>query len=161
MTFPHISDVAFESRGRLTPIVDQSFHGIYRWHARRILRSVTWVRQAAISETPIGLTMSTMIAPDLGYLYYIAVIPSARSAGVGGLLLDDALVRLQSAGAWEVLACVREDNTASLRLLESRSFAKTTFRGFVRSKGFLSAARLWVRMVVAPGEQVFQRTFPP
>ncbi len=155
----HIGDVAVESRGTLVAIIDESFHGIYRWHARRVLRSVTWVRHAARDNAPVGLTMSAMIAPGSGYLFYVAVVPVERSAGVGGALLDDVLALLQSAGAREVLACVRADNVASLRLLESRSFIGMAFRELVQSRGLAHAARLWMRMIVAPGERVFWRPF--
>jgi len=152
-----ISDVAPGLRWKLMLIIDQSFHGLYRWHARRTLRLVTWVRQAARGGIPVGLTMSTMIAPGSGYLYYFAVTPSARSAGVGGLLLDDVLAFLKAAGATEVFACVRDDNVASQRLMKSKSFSRTAFREVARSRGARDAVRLWTRMVVAPGERVFRR----
>ena len=59
--------------------------------------------------------MSTMLGQGSGYIYYIAVIPSQRAKGVGGVLLDDALEFLQGSGAREILACVRADNIPSIR----------------------------------------------
>jgi L-amino acid N-acyltransferase YncA len=105
--------------------------------------------------------MFTMIEPFCGYVYYVAVTPSQRAAGVGGLLLDDALRQLAAAGAREVFACIRTDNTPSLRLFESRAFAKVGFRELARARGFGNAARLWRRMVVAPGERVFRTLTHP
>ena len=155
----HIEEVPAESRERLKPIIDHSFHGIYLWHARRTLQSVTWVREATRGGTQAGLSMSKMLGQDSGYIYYIAVSPSWREKGVGGILLDDALQLLRTAGAHEIFACVRADNMPSLRLLKSRDFGKTGFRELVLRKGFASAAGLWMRMVVAPGENVFVKAF--
>ena len=156
-----IDDVPRDSRERLAAILDQSFTGIYRWHARKILRSVHRVRAAARGGAAVGVTMFTMLGPFSGYVYYVAVAPSHRAAGVGGLLLDDALGLLRTESAREVFACIRADNTASLRLFESRGFTEVSFRELARGRGFGSAARLWMRMVVAPGERVFRTSFRP
>ena len=91
----------------------------------------------------------------MGYVYYIAVSPSQRSAGIGGLLLDDSLATLRGAGAAEALACVRTDNTPSVRLLQSRHFARTGFGELLRSRGLARTVDIWIRMVVAPGERVY------
>ncbi|MGA2381735.1 MAG: GNAT family N-acetyltransferase [Spirochaetia bacterium] len=153
----HIKGVPTETRDSLRPILDQSFKGVYRWHAQRTLRSVKWVREATQGDTQVGLTMFTMLEQSSGYIYYIAVTPSQRAKGVGGFLLDDALQLLRTSGALEIIACVRTDNIPSIRLLQSRDFVRTGFRELVLLKGFASAARLWMRMVVAPGEKVFIR----
>ena len=150
-----VSDVPAASRPSLRPILDQSFHGVYLWHARRTLRFVTWVREARSGSEQAGVSMAKMLGPGTGYVFYIAVAPRFRAMGVGGLLLDDARELLRAAGATEIFACVRAANIPSLRLLESRDFLRTDFREVSRSKGFLEAARLWVRMVAAPGETVF------
>jgi ribosomal protein S18 acetylase RimI-like enzyme len=146
-----------ESRKSLRLIVDQSFQGIYRWHARRTLRSVKWVRKATRAGTRVGLTMVTMLGQSCGYICYIAVTPAQRAKGIGGFLLDDALELLRAAGAQEVFACAQADNVPSIRLLRSRDFVRTGFRELVLVKGFARTARLWIRMVVAPGERVFVR----
>ena len=99
--------------------------------------------------------MFTMLAMRVGYVYYIAVSPAHRRAGIGGLLLDDAVAALRAAGAAQALACVRADNTPSIRLLQSRHFARTDFGELVRSKGLGRAAVIWIRMFVAPGEGVY------
>jgi ribosomal protein S18 acetylase RimI-like enzyme len=101
--------------------------------------------------------MFTMLAPGLGYASYVAVVPSQRSLGVGGLLLDDALRTLGEKDARVCLACVRAENARSIGLLQSRRFARTGFLELARSRGFLKTMLLWVRMVVAPGELVFAR----
>jgi ribosomal protein S18 acetylase RimI-like enzyme len=147
-----------ESRESLFPILDQSFTGVYRWHARRTLRSVRWVRAAWKDGQQAGLSMHTMLDARVGYVYYIAVSPSHRATGIGGLLLDDALETFRSEGAAEALACARAENTASIRLLESRGFVRTGFGNLARFKGPLRAAALWRKMIVAPGEVVYTKT---
>ena len=79
MSALHIKGVPTETRDSLRPILDQSFKGIYRWHAQRTLRSVKWVREATQGDTQVGLTMFTMLEQSSGYIYYIAVTPSQRA----------------------------------------------------------------------------------
>ena len=152
-----ITEMARASRGSLVPILDQSFTGLYRWHARKTLHSIRWVKAASRDGRHVGLSMFKMLPGRTGYAYYIAVRPSQRSAGIGGLLLDDSLAVLRAAGAARVLACARAENTPSIRLLESRHFSRTGFAEVARSKGLVRAAVLWMRMVVAPGERVYVR----
>jgi ribosomal protein S18 acetylase RimI-like enzyme len=122
-----IKEVPYGSRESLLLILDQSFTGLYRWHAKRTLRSVRWLRVASKDSRPAGLAMLKMLTGRTGYAYYIAVSPSLRSAGIGGLLLDDSLATLRAAGAVQALACARADNAPSIRLLESRHFTGTGF----------------------------------
>ena len=150
-----VQEVPAESRTDLVSLVDQSFDGIYRWHARKTLREVRWVRRAAREERAIGLIMLTTLTPDLGYVYYVAVLPAERGAGIGALLLDDAMAALRAVGAREVLACIRSENLPSIRLFRAKGFERIRFRDLVRDRGFWDAARLWAGMVVAPGEGVF------
>jgi len=149
-------DVPREARPRLAPIIEGSFHGIYRWHALRTLRSVQRVRAISREGADVGLTMFEMLGPGLGYVYYVAVLPGSRRAGMGGTLLDDALGQLGASGAREVLACIRPENTPSIHLFSSRGFAATSFRETARLRGLGGALGLWRRMVVAPGERVFR-----
>jgi ribosomal protein S18 acetylase RimI-like enzyme len=153
----HIEEARGGSRSRLGAILEQSFAGMYLWHAQRTLRTVRWVRAAFREGAPEGLAMLRMIARRSGYIYYIAVIPSRRATGIGGRLLDDALQVLKAEGAAEALACILSGNFPSIRLFESRGFMRVSFSRLVRSRGFLSAATLWTRMIVAPGEKVFAK----
>jgi len=105
--------------------------------------------------------MFTLLGKRSAYVYYLAVVPSQRAKGIGGMLLDDALNLLLESGALEVFACVRTDNIPSLRLIQSRDFVRTGFRELVASKGFAPAAKLWMQMVVAPGEKVFRKVVRP
>ncbi|HTO23629.1 MAG TPA: N-acetyltransferase [Spirochaetia bacterium] len=151
---PH--DVPHGARPRLTPILEASFQGIYRWHALRTLPSVQRVRAIAREGADVGLTMFEMLGPGLGYVYYVAVHPGSRGAGVGGALLDDALAQLRGSGAREVLACIRPENTSSIHLFSSRGFTATSFRETARLRGLGGTLGLWRRMVVAPGERVYR-----
>ena len=152
----NIEEMPAEARVTLMPILEVSFTGLYLWHARRTLRSARWVRSAAQGSAVVGLAMSTMFESS-GYVYYVAVTPSQRAKGVGGVLLDDALGLLRAKGAREIFACARAENAASNRLLRSRDFVVTSFPEIARSKGFVAAVSLWIQMVVAPGEKVFTR----
>jgi ribosomal protein S18 acetylase RimI-like enzyme len=150
-----IEDALHAGRTSLLPLLDECFYGVYRWHARRTLRAVPWVRVAMRDGEQIGVAMLTMLAPGSGYLYYIAVKPSQRAAGVGRLLLDDTVRVLRGAGAREIFACIRPDNVPSIRLMRSRGFARRRFSELARSKGVASAVMLWIRMMAVPGEEVF------
>ena len=152
----NIEEVPVEARETLMPILGVSFTGLYLWHARRTLRSARWVRSASQGSSVVGLAMSTMFESS-GYVYYAAVTPSERGKGVGGVLVDDALGLLRAEGAREIFACARAENAASIQLLRSRDFVATSFPEIVRSKGFVAAVSLWIRMVVTPGEKVFTR----
>ncbi len=156
-----IRGVPNESRGSLRPILDQSFTGLYRWHAKKTLASIRWVTEAVRGDAKAGVAMFTMLGARSGYIYYLAVIPALRAGGVGGLLLDDALRQLLTSGATEAFACARTDNIPSIGLLRSRDFVRTGFRELAASKGFPAATRLWMKMVVAPGEKVFLKVFGP
>ena len=151
-----IREVPTGRRPELIPILEASFQGIYRWHALRTLRSVQRLRAISRDGADAGLTMFEMLGPGLGYVYYVAVSPGRRASGVGGALLDDALSELRGSGAREVLACIRPENTPSIRLFLSRGFVATSFRETARARGTGGALRLWRRMVVAPGERVYR-----
>jgi ribosomal protein S18 acetylase RimI-like enzyme len=162
VSFPlHVDEVLGETRKDLRPLIDQSFKGLYRWHARRTLVSVRWVRGATSGDRQVGLTMFTMLGQGSGYIYYIAVIPCQRTKGIGSFLLRDALHVLGEAGAHEIFACARTNNTPSIRLLQSQGFQRTSFHELASTRGFASTAKLWVRMVVAPGERVFMKVLCP
>jgi ribosomal protein S18 acetylase RimI-like enzyme len=152
-----IEDVTPADRGSLLPVIDQSFTGLYRWHARRTLGSIRWARAAVGEGSAVGAALFTLIGEGTGYLYYVAVLPSNRGSGVGGMLVDDAIQVLRAQEAREAYACVRPDNVPSVKLIQSRGFTRTSFGELARTRGFPAAARLWAAMVVAPGEGVFRR----
>jgi ribosomal protein S18 acetylase RimI-like enzyme len=157
----HLKAVQRGSRGRLDTILAESFNGIYLWHARRTLHGIPWVAEALVQGSPVGLSMFKMLGPGLGYVYYIAVAPHWRSGGIAGVLLDDSLRALRAGGAMTCLASVRPENAASVRLLLSRGFARTSFREHARSRGLLGGLTTWIAMVVAPGECVYAKRLSP
>jgi ribosomal protein S18 acetylase RimI-like enzyme len=95
-----------------------------------------------------------MMTPGAGYVYYLAVSPTERRRGIGGLLLDKCLSYLESLGAGAVLASVTAGNLPSRQLVASRGFCACSFRNLARRFGVLGALRLWIGMTVAPGETV-------
>jgi ribosomal-protein-alanine N-acetyltransferase len=63
-----------------------------------------------------------MIIADEGEIADLAVAPSARRRGVGGLLLDLAASQARDAGVHSIYLEVRESNSAAIALYESRGF---------------------------------------
>ena len=153
----HIEQRRQGDRLDLLPILEDSFGGIYLWHARRILLSRAEVLAAERNQAPIGLAMMKMLAPSVGYLYYLATSRAERRRGIGGLLLDQSLTLLASRGAGTVLAAVTGGNLPSERLVVSRGFRACSFRNLATHFGAIAALRLWLGMTVAPGERVFVR----
>lgn len=65
----------------------------------------------------------TRAVDDESELLNIAVDPSHRNRGMGGLLLDTAMDRCRSAGALEMWLEVRASNAGARTLYEARGFA--------------------------------------
>jgi GNAT superfamily N-acetyltransferase len=159
-------EISFEERrqgdrGDLLPILGESFSGIYLWHARRILLGRAMVLAATLAaemnRVPTGLAMMKMLAPGVGYVYYLAISRAERQRGIGGHLLDQCMSRLISRGALVVLASVTGGNLPSERLVASRGFRACRFRDIAARFGVTAALRFWLGMTVAPGEKVFMR----
>jgi ribosomal protein S18 acetylase RimI-like enzyme len=156
-----ISDVGPEDRPGALPIIIDSFVGIYRWHAKRTLRDVSRVRGATSAGGLVGVTMLELLEPEVGYVYYIAVLPSHRGLGVGHRLLDDALELFRRQGARVVYAAAEEENTASIRLFVGRGFRRTERKELGWREGGLGAWGLRSRMMVVSGEELFGLRLSP
>ena len=155
-------DIRFEERrrddrGDLLPVLRESFEGIYLWHARRILRGRATVLAADRNGIPIGLAMMKMLAPRVGYVYYLAVSSVERQQGTGGRLLERCLSHLVSRGVRAVLACVTVGNVPSERLFASRGFRARSFRDLIGYFGALGAPRIWFGMTATPRERVWMK----
>ena len=119
------SEVPKGERSRLLPILEESFEGMYLWHARRTLQSIEVVRAARTAEgEDVGLIMLKVLAEGAGYVYYVAVPPRFRRQGIGGRLLDDAISHFASRAVRDVYASVEEDNLESKTLFGSRGFER-------------------------------------
>ncbi len=145
-------DLEGAARERAIPIILDSFTGVYRWHAKRTLRTVPTVRAAEVGGTLVGVSLLDRLLPEVGYVYYIAVKSTHRRHGFGRELLRDALARFRSDGAEVVYAAVRAENDASRALFESEGFRvverkETSFR-----EGGLGAWGLRSRMWLVSGE---------
>lgn len=146
-----------ERSARLSPILEESFEGLYRWHAERTIKEIEVVRSAQIRGRDIGVMMLKVIAKDAGYVYYIAVSKSHRRMGVGGRLLDSALEYFAGKGAVDVFASVEEDNFESARLFSSRGFVRSG-RGYLAGRyGRLRSVMMYREMMVVPGEVLLRR----
>lgn len=150
-------DLGPDRREEAVPVLIASFTGIYRWHAKRTLRRVPLVRGAVVDGVVAGVSLLDLLTPQVGYVYYIAVLPPHRGRGLGAALLDDALVQVRARGASIHYAAVEEDNAPSLALFRSRGFrvVERDEPGF--QEGGLGAWGLRSRMMVVHGEVLLGR----
>jgi ribosomal protein S18 acetylase RimI-like enzyme len=155
-------DLSGEGRERAIPTLKEGFVGIYRWHAKRTLRTVSRVRAALRGEEVVGVAMLERLEPEVGYVYYLSVGVAHRKHGVGGQLLDDALAYFRAVGAEVVYGAVEEDNLASLALFRSRGFRTVERKELSYREGGLGAWGLRSRMWIVSGEVLLGlRLAPP
>ncbi|HUI00366.1 MAG TPA: GNAT family N-acetyltransferase [Nitrososphaerales archaeon] len=153
-----IVEVTKGERAKLLPILEDSFEGLYLWHARRTLQSIEVVRAARTEDgDDAGLAMLKMLDGEAGYVYYVAVPRKFRGMGVGGRLLDDALERFAAQGAGHVYASVEDDNEESKRLFGSRGFAEVKGSDMASRYGRIRSLLMYREMMVVPGEILLGR----
>jgi ribosomal protein S18 acetylase RimI-like enzyme len=157
-----LGDLAGERRDEVLPILNESFVGIYRWHAKRTLRTVSRVRVARQGADLVGAALLERLEPEVGYVYYIFVGARHRRMGIGGALLDDAMARFRDDGAQVIYAAAEEDNTDSIALFRSRGFRLVERKELGYREGGLGAWGLRSRMVLVGGEVLLGlRIAPP
>jgi ribosomal protein S18 acetylase RimI-like enzyme len=147
-----IRDLGPTEREVAVPIIVDCFTGIYRWHAKRTLRSVSRVRSGWQDGTLVGIAMLELLDPAVGYVYYLAVPRAFRRQGVARRLLEDALALFLEQGARVVFAAAEDDNTPSLRLFEGHGFRPTEPKEQSWREGGLGAWGFRSRMMVVSGE---------
>lgn len=149
--FPLV-DLNGDARERAMPVIRDGFVGIYRWHAKRTLREVPTVRAVEESGEVVAVSLLDRLVPEVGYVYYVAVLRSHRGRGLGRALLDDALRIFREGGAEVVYAAVQADNEPSRRLFERRGFRLVERKETGWREGGLGAWGLRSRMRLVPGE---------
>jgi ribosomal protein S18 acetylase RimI-like enzyme len=153
-----VVDVPEGERARLLPIIEESFEGLYLWHARRTLQNIETVRAARTPEgDEAGLLMMKMLGDGAGYVYYVAVARRWRKMGVGGRLLDDAVSYLAKGGAKDIFASVEEENEDSKGLFGSRGFERVDMSEMAGMYGRLRALLMYREMMVVPGEVLLRK----
>jgi len=153
-----VAEVAKGERARLLPILEESFEGLYLWHARRTLHSIEVVKAARTQEgEDTGLIMLKMLAERAGYVYYVAVPPRFRRRGIGGTLLDDAISYFEMEGVRDVYASVEEDNVESKTLFGSRGFERVHGSEMAERYGRIRSLLMYREMMVVPGELLLGR----
>jgi ribosomal protein S18 acetylase RimI-like enzyme len=157
-----IVDASPNEREDLVPLLEESFEGIYLWHARRTLKDIEVVKVATDADkNKLGLVMLKDLDKALGYVYYVAVARNFRLKGVGGKLLDYSLDYFFHRGKQEVLSSVEEDNYPSIELFRSRGFEEITMKELSKRYGRMRANYLRMKMWVVPGEQIWARKVSP
>jgi len=150
-----VVEVPKGERERLLPILEESFGGLYLWHARRTLHSIDVVRTARTAEgEDAGLIMLKVLAEGAGYVYYVAVPPRFRRQGIGGRLVDDAISYFENRGVKDVFASVEEENVDSKTLFGSRGFERLQGSEMAERYGRIKSFLMYQEMRVAPGEQL-------
>ncbi len=96
--------------------------------------------------------MLETLTPEVGYVYYLAVLATHRGEGIGALLLDDALGRFRRGQIRVVYGAAEAENTASLGLFRSRGFRPVERRELGYAEGGLGAWGLRSRMRLVHGE---------
>lgn len=144
-----------EARELAVPTLKEGFVGIYRWHAKRTLRTVGTVRAAIVAGQMAGVALLERLVPGVGYVYYLAVGNAFRRRGIGQALLDDALRRFRSDALEVVYAAVEEDNLPSQQLFRSRGFRIVERDEANWQAGGLGAQGLRTRMWIVHGELLF------
>lgn len=153
-----VVDVPKRERSRLLPILEESFEGLYLWHARRTLQTIEVVRVARTAEgEDAGLTMLKVLSDGAGYVYYVAVPPRFRRQGVGGRLLDDAISLFARRRVREVYASIEEDNVESKTLFVSRGFERVEGSEMAEKYGRIRSLLMYREMMVVPGELLLGR----
>jgi ribosomal protein S18 acetylase RimI-like enzyme len=148
-----IIDVPQAERTRLHPILEESFEGLYLWHARRTLQNIEVVRAARTAEgEDAGLIMLKLLTEGAGYVYYVAVPPRFRRRGIGGRLLDDAISYFAQKDVRDVYASVEEDNVESKTLFGSRGFERVTGSEMAERYGRIRSLLMYREMTVVMGE---------
>ena len=146
-------DVPPGERERLVPILEESFEGLYLWHAKRTLRGIGVVRAARTPEgEDAGIAMLKTLSEGPGYVYYVAVPPRFRRKGVGGRLLEDALAYFAAKGSPEVFASVPDDNDASKGLFSAKGFERVKESDVAQKYGRFKSFVMYREMMVVPGE---------
>ncbi len=153
-----IKEVPPDERENLNSLLEESFEGIYLWHARRTLKEIAIVRVATTAGGErAGLIMLKDLAKNLGYVYYVAVAQKFRRMGIGGMLLDDSLNYFFKRGIQEVYSSIEEDNEPSIRLFHSRSFKEISKGELSKRYGRIRANVLRMKMWIVPGEQLWMK----
>jgi ribosomal protein S18 acetylase RimI-like enzyme len=145
-------DLEGEQRERAVPVIKDGFEGIYRWHAKKTLRSAKWVRAIVLRDEVVAVSVLENLAPSVGYVYYLSTSLRHRREGLGGRLLDDALALFRRARLEVVYAAAEEDNAPSLALFRSRGFRTVERKELSYRDGGLGAWGLRSRMTLVWGE---------
>lgn len=150
-------DLEGDERQLVVPLLREAFEGYYRWHAKRSLREVDRVRAFRVEGELIGLSMLTRLAPEVGYVFYLAVGLAHRRRGIGAELLDDAVAGFLRDGVHVVYGAVQGENEASLALFRSRGFRVVERKELGYREGGLGAWGIRSQMRLVAGELLLGR----
>jgi ribosomal protein S18 acetylase RimI-like enzyme len=152
-----IDDIHPNDRESLVPILEDSFEGIYLWHAKKTLKDAPVVRAATVQDEVAGLVMLKDLDKTLGYVYYIAVGKRFRNMGIGGNLLDNSLDYFFNNGKIEVYSSIETDNIPSIALFRSRGFRATPTQALSKKYGYVKSNILRMKMFLVPGEELWAK----
>jgi ribosomal protein S18 acetylase RimI-like enzyme len=154
-----IVDVEFGNRKSLEPILKESFEGWYLSHSLKTLREIERVRVVKVEGRMVGLSMLKSLGDGAGYVYYLAVVRAQRRKGLGGELIEDAIMCFRKQGERELYVSV--ENKEAARLFSSKGFAKIDFGGVSRKHGVFRAFSMYRSMLSVPGESLLRLDLIP
>lgn len=86
---------------------------------------------------PLGAAVYYEPVPGLAIVYYVAVVPAARGAGLGRILVSSVE---EHSGAEAFLATIGAGNKASLRMFQALGYETGRIRGDPQARGIIRAA---------------------
>jgi len=158
---PRVVDLEGPDRERAVPALKDGFTGIYRWHAKRTLRTATRVRAIVLDGQVVAVSVLERLDPQVGYVYYLATALGHRRKGLGRRLLDDAIELFRREGVAVVYGAAEEENAPSVALFLSRGFRVVQRKERSYRDGGLGAWGLRSRMTLVGGELLFGRRLVP
>jgi len=99
-------------------------------------RPASYAAFDALSGKMVGVSLASIVAPDIGHITQICVVPSVRGTGVGHELLRQSLTTLREMGCRAASLTVTSHNEDAVKLYERvgfrmlRQFTAHVWEGF-------------------------------
>jgi len=82
----------------------------------------SFIVRAAITEPPVGMVLTSTVAPGIGHTTQVCVLPGYQKNGLGRRLMESSLAALQNHGYTALTLTVTATNANAVRLYENLGF---------------------------------------
>ena len=82
----------------------------------------SFIVRAATSEPPVGMILTSTVAPGVGHTTQVCVLPGYQKNGLGRRLMESSLAALQNHGYTALTLTVTSTNANAVRLYENLGF---------------------------------------